>query len=228
MTTGTDLAKRFFTNNGATYDRIANLSTLGLDILWKRKILAKIPPGSTCILDQACGTGVLTFKIARRFPGARVIGVELCGEYLDIARAKARALGITNCEFRLGRAEDIVVDAPVDAITSSYLAKYAELDRLVANAKMMLRPGGVLVMHELTRPVSPVYAALWQFDFQFIRACIAWRYPEWDMPLRELQPLVKESRWQDELAAALAANSFSRITTDVLFIQSSALVCAVK
>jgi len=86
MMTGTDLAERFFSSNGTTYDQIANLSTLGLDIWWKKQILNKVPKDSRQILDQACGTGILTFKIVRKFPHSRVIGQ---AGVLDSARFEA-------------------------------------------------------------------------------------------------------------------------------------------
>ena len=54
------------------------------------------------ILDQACGTGILTLKIARRFPQARIIGVDLTDEYLRVARRKAEALGLNQHGIYLG------------------------------------------------------------------------------------------------------------------------------
>ena len=159
MITGTDLAERFFSSNGTTYDQIANLSTLGLDIWWKKLILNKVPKGSRQILDQACGTGILTFKIARKFPHCRVIGVDLQDEYISIARKKAKDLQLTNIEFISGRAEDVILDGGFDCITSSYLAKYADLDRLIENARGMLREG-VLIIHELLVLLTRFWLAL--------------------------------------------------------------------
>jgi len=66
----TALAERFFSGNSATYEHIANFCSLGLDRWWKRKILNKIPKHPTQIVDQACGTGLLTFKLAGAFPFA--------------------------------------------------------------------------------------------------------------------------------------------------------------
>ena len=65
----TDQVRRFFSGTGTTYDRIVNLCTLGFDRLWKQQILRAIPKGSSRILDQACGTGILTLKAAIRKEG---------------------------------------------------------------------------------------------------------------------------------------------------------------
>ena len=105
-----EVVQRFFSGTGFSYDQVAFICTCGFDKYWKKKILDKIPAHPACIVDQACGTGILTLKIARRFPDCRVIGVELRDEYLTIAREKARTLGISNVDFILGRAEDVVLD----------------------------------------------------------------------------------------------------------------------
>ncbi|CAN0415561.1 unnamed protein product [Phaeothamnion confervicola] len=55
-----EFAERFFSGNGASYDHIARVSTLGLDGWWKRKILGKIPKAPRLILEQDSGTGSLT------------------------------------------------------------------------------------------------------------------------------------------------------------------------
>jgi len=174
----TDRVRRFFSGTGTTYDRIVNLCTLGFDRLWKQQILRTIPKGSSRILDQACGTGILTLKIARRFPQARIVGVDLTAEYLRVAQKKAAALGLNRLEFITGRAEEVRPDLIFDCITSSYLAKYADLERLVDNIKHLLRDGGILIMHDFTYPVSPVFARIWEFYFKLLQTFGAWKYPQ--------------------------------------------------
>src|SRR5260221_11611726 len=114
-----ELAERFFSGNSASYDQIARFSTLGLDGWWKRKVLDKIPKTSNRIIEQASGTGILTFKIARLFPKSRIIGVELHEEYLNIARKKAQDLQLTNVEFIHGRAEEVILDGEFDCIATA-------------------------------------------------------------------------------------------------------------
>lgn len=221
-------AEQFFSGNAATYDRIATFSTLGLDAWWKRKLLRKIPKTSSRILEQASGTGILTFQIARRFPDCRVIGVELQAEYVDIARKKARDLRLANVEFIRGRAEEVILDGPFDCIVSAYLAKYVDLDLLVTQAKKMLCEGGVLVMHELTRPTGLLSLPLWQTHFKFLQTFGSRKYPEWDTAFRELPLLLEKTRWIDELTRALQESAFSDIELETLFLGASAIVSARK
>lgn len=223
-----EFAEQFFSGNAASYDHIASVSTLGLDAWWKRKILNKIPKTPSRILEQACGTGILTCKLARLFPECRIIGVELHEGYLNIARQKVSDLQLTNVEFIHGRAEDVILDGAFDCIVSDYLAKYVDLDRLVAHAAKMLRDGGVLVMHELTRPTNPLFLWLWTIHFKFLRAYGKWKHPEWDIAFRDVPLLLEQTRWVDELVRALRANRFSDIKVEHQIFGASVLVSARK
>jgi demethylmenaquinone methyltransferase / 2-methoxy-6-polyprenyl-1,4-benzoquinol methylase len=221
-------AEQFFSGNATTYDQIASFSTWGLDGWWKRKILNKIPKTSNRIIEQASGTGILTCQIARLFPQCRIIGVELHAEYLNIARRKARDLQLTNVEFIHGRAEEVILDGEFDCIASAYLAKYVDLDLLVAHAKKMLREGGVLIMHELTRPTNPLFVGLWKMHFMFLQTYGKWKHPEWDMAFRDLPLLLAKTRWVDELTHALRANKFLEVKVEYLLFGASVIVSARK
>ena len=222
------LAEQFFLGNAGSYDHIARVSTLGLDGWWKRKILRKIPKMADRILEQASGTGILTCKIARLFPKSRVIGVELHEEYLKVARKKVRDLELSNVEFIHGRAEDVILKGEFDCIVSDYLAKYVDLDLLVGHAWRMLRKGGLLVMHELTRPTRPLFLVLWNIHFKFLQAYGNWKHPEWNMAFNDVPFLLTRTRWVDELTRALRANRFSDIEIEDQLFGTSAIVSARK
>lgn len=221
-----ELAERYFTDNGASYDHIARVSTLGLDSWWKHKILKKLPAAPQRILEQASGTGILTCKIARRYPSCRVIGVELQEDYLRIARQKVRELGLRNVDFIHGRAESVVLEGEFDCIVSDYLAKYVDLDPLVAQASRMLRQGGVLIMHELTRPTRPLFLALWNTHFKVLQAYGRWRHPEWSLAFEDVPDLLARTRWVDELSQALRAHRFADIAIEPQLFGASVLVSA--
>lgn len=223
---GVRLADRFFAGTGATYDFMVNLCTLGVDWWWKKEILNAIPLDPEHILDQACGTGILTFKIALKFPRCRVLGVELRNEYLSIARKKAANLKLTNVGFILGRAEDILLETPCDCITSSYLAKYAELGKLISNAKKMLRSGGSLILHEFTYPQDKSFARLWELYFRLLQTAGSRLYPAWRTIFSELPVLLHDTRWQSESMAALRTCGFIDITVRRLTFGTSAIVTA--
>ena len=221
-----ELVNRFFSGTGPTYDDMVNLSTLGLDRWWKKKMLEKIPEGSARIMDQACGTGILTFKIAHQFPRCRVVGVELRDEYLNIAVEKAKGIKLSNVEFILGRAEDVLLKESFDCIISSYLAKYAELGSLIRNIKKMLRIGGRLIMHDFTLPPNGTFARIWQLYFKLLQTVGSWKYPQWKTIFYGLPELLRETKWVAELVGCLKENSFADIQVQSFTFGTSTIVTA--
>jgi len=223
-----DLVHRFFAGTGPSYDFMVKLCTFGCDQLWKQKILNRIPPQPLEIMDQASGTGILTFKIAQKFPLCRIVGVELRREYVDIARQKAIARRICNVEFIVGCAEDVVLNTHLDCITSSYLAKYAEIESLVKNARRMLKKDGLLIMHDFTYPPGRLFARVWEFYFKILQTAASRVYPRWRTIYYELPQLLRSTRWSAELIECLRKNIFTDITLEPFTLGTAALVTARK
>jgi demethylmenaquinone methyltransferase/2-methoxy-6-polyprenyl-1,4-benzoquinol methylase len=205
---------------------MVNLATAGFDIWWKRKILEKIPPLPARIIDQASGTGILTYKIAKRFPSSRVIGIELREEYLNIAKEKKRTLGLNNVEFILGRAEDVLLKGRFDCITSSYLGKYAELEVLIQNAKRMLREGGMIIMHDFSYPKNRIYAGVLWLHFKVLQVIGSRKYPKWKTIFDELPDLLHRTKWVETLVKRLEADGFSYIEVESHTMGISTIVSA--
>jgi demethylmenaquinone methyltransferase / 2-methoxy-6-polyprenyl-1,4-benzoquinol methylase len=221
------LVERFFKGTGSTYDFMVNAATFGIDRLWKRRIVDCIPPRAESILDLACGTGISTFAIARRFPLSRVVGVDLREEYLAIARAKP-APGPARITFTQSRAEDFRSATSFDCICGSYLPKYADLPRLVASWEGLLRPGGTIVMHDFTFPPGRLLVALWRLYFVALRLIGGLLYPSWKEIYRGLPQLIQASRWLPELTHELASRGYEDIRVRDLTAYGSAIVTARK
>ena len=62
------------------------------------------------ILDVGCTVGHNLVPIARTFPDAEVIGIDVAAPVLRYAAARAKSLGVTNAQFRQMSAEDISPD----------------------------------------------------------------------------------------------------------------------
>ena len=103
-------------------------------------------PG-TAVLDQGCGIGSLALPLARR--GVRVVGVDQCARYVELASRAVAAEGL-DCRFHVGDARDFVPDQPVDAVVNWYTS-FGHADdagdrRLLERAFEALRPGGWLAL----------------------------------------------------------------------------------
>jgi demethylmenaquinone methyltransferase/2-methoxy-6-polyprenyl-1,4-benzoquinol methylase len=221
-----DLVHRFFSGTGPSYDFMVNFATLGIDRRWKRRIVSLLPANPKRVLDLACGTGILTLAIARRYPDCRVVGVELRDEYLVHAREKVRRLGIRNVELVLSRAEDYRSREPFDCVCSSYLAKYADLPVLTRNTKAMLVDDGLLLMHDFTYPPTPLLALAWRFHLKTLQLAGSPFFPAWREIFLGLPRLIEETRWVPELHEVLRENGFRCRHTEPLTAHGSAIVTA--
>ena len=151
------------------YDLMNTAMTAGLHHRWRERAAerAELAPGDAA-LDACCGTGDLAFELARRVgPDGTVIGSDFSERMLDLARAKAAARGAP-VRFEWGDALELSYDdASFDAVTVGFgVRNLADLERGVGELARVLRPGGRLVILEITQPRRPPlssFFALW-FD----------------------------------------------------------------
>jgi SAM-dependent methyltransferase len=108
-----------------------------------------IQPG-TRLLDIACGAGQLTIPAAQR--GIKVTGLDLAGNLVQQARARAVAEGLPDVEVHEGDAEELPFeDASFDVVMSLIGAMFAPRPELVASEMLRVcRPGGMIVMGNWT------------------------------------------------------------------------------
>lgn len=230
-----DLVERFFRGTGATYDFMVHVATLGIDRLWKRRMVAIVREcvgEPRAILDLACGTGISTLAFARAFPSAKIVGVELRDEYLQHARAKLAANPDPRMEFVLSRAEAYETDQQFEVVSASYLAKYADLptliDRLVGarHAAPLLAPGGLLIMHDFTLPPNRVAVAVWRAYFWMLQTIGSRIFPSWRAIYEGLPKLIEATEWTTELQTLLYDRGFRDVTFEWQTLWGSAIVTA--
>jgi len=99
------------------------------------------------VLDAGCGSGAISRLIARTYPQADVIGVDLREQYLDFARTRARSENIQNLTFRAADVFDLPFpDATFDVVWTKYLLQWLkEPKRALTELKRVTRPGGIIV-----------------------------------------------------------------------------------
>jgi demethylmenaquinone methyltransferase/2-methoxy-6-polyprenyl-1,4-benzoquinol methylase len=145
------------------YDRMNSVMTAGMHHRWRARAadLAGVGPGSRA-LDVATGTGDLAVELASR--GASVTGLDFSEAMLDLARAKAPGI-----EFLQGNALELpFADGEFDAVTVGFGARnFADLERGLGELARVTRPGGRVVILEITTPQKPPLS--WFFRIWFDR-----------------------------------------------------------
>ena len=205
MVSPQSLVPRFFNNTADTYDKIVAWTTFGKDNLWKKEILSQISTGQS-FLDLGCGTGILTRKIAQKFPLAKIIGIDLTQSYLKIAERNSSSY--KNITFIHQDAEKISLDTKFDCMVSSYVPKYCSPQILVKKCVEHLNPGGKIILHDFTYPKNKAVRALWNFYFVILNF-VGNFMPTWKDAFSELPKLIRKSEWSTLYEKELASHGFT-------------------
>ena len=148
--------RQMFDRIAPTYDRLNHLLTLGIDRRWRRKAvdaLAQHKPQQ--ILDIATGTGDFALLLTERLKPQHITGADISEGMMAVGREKVKEAGLHDViSFQH---EDCMAlsfpDGTFDAVTSAYgVRNFQDLDQGLREMRRVLKPGGHLLIVELTPP----------------------------------------------------------------------------
>jgi demethylmenaquinone methyltransferase / 2-methoxy-6-polyprenyl-1,4-benzoquinol methylase len=162
-----------FDRIAGVYDRMNAVMTAGLHHQWRRRAvdLAAVGPGDH-VLDVATGTGDLAIELARRVaPGGVVVGADFSERMLELASAKVPGAGLPGgVELRFEPANALSLPYDTDAFAAATVGfgarNFSDLAQGLAEMVRVVRPGGRVVVLEITTPTGPplsTFLDLW-FD----------------------------------------------------------------
>jgi demethylmenaquinone methyltransferase/2-methoxy-6-polyprenyl-1,4-benzoquinol methylase len=159
--------RAMFDRIARVYDLMNSLMTAGLHHRWRERAadLAALGPGGRA-LDVASGTGDLAVELARRVGSTgTVIGTDFSDAMLERARAKSSAV-----TWEWANALELPYpDDGFDAATVGFGARnFSDLDRGLAEMARVVRPGGRVVILEITTPQRPPLSTFFSVWFDRI------------------------------------------------------------
>jgi len=201
--------RAMFDRIARVYDRMNSVMTAGLHHRWRERAadLANVGPGSRA-LDVATGTGDLAIALARRVePGGEVVGSDFSEGMLALARRKAPAL-------RWEWANALALpygDDEFDAATVGFGARnFSDLERGLSEMARVVRPGGRVVVLEITTPTRPPLSTFYRVWFDHVVPVIG-RLTGEEQAYSYLPSSVKRFPGPAELAATMERAGMERL-----------------
>jgi len=159
--------RAMFDRIAGVYDLMNSVMTAGMHHRWRSRAgdLARVGPGDT-VLDVATGTGDLAVELAARVaPDGEVIGSDFSEEMLDRARVKEPGI-----EWEWANAMELPYETDrFDAVTVGFGARnFSDLDQGLAEMARVTKPGGRVVVLEITTPTKPPLSTFFEAWFDTI------------------------------------------------------------
>lgn len=157
--------RELFDDIAVKYDRFNHLSTLGADRSWRRRGVRAIADTDQPInvLDVATGTADFAIAVSQKAAqGSHITGIDLSEGMLEVGRNKCRNLPI---ELEVGDAENLrFADGSFDRVCVAFgVRNFENLMKGLKEMRRVLKPGGKLVILELSYPKNRLIFSFYKF-----------------------------------------------------------------
>ena len=163
--------QQMFDEIAPSYDKLNHIMSLNVDKIWRRHALREIVDVTPQeILDVACGTGDSTIALAKGAGlGSRITGVDISEGMMALIMRKAAREGVHD-RIRLQVADGEALpfaDESFHRVTCAFgIRNFEHKDLGLAEMFRVLRPGGRVVILELSVPGNPLLR--WLYDLYFL------------------------------------------------------------
>lgn len=209
--------QQMFDGIAGDYDRLNHIMSLGIDRSWRRRAIREIVSRGAAqeILDIACGTGDFSIAIARAMaPGSRVTGLDLSEGMLAVMRAKLAAGGLDDRVTCVqGDSEALpYAGGSFDCVTIAFgIRNFEHRETALREILRVLKPGGKLVILELSVPSNPVIRWCYKLYFTGLLPIIGGKISGDKAAYRYLPASVLNFPGRDEWMATMRACGYAGV-----------------
>ena len=162
---------KMFNNISHRYDFLNHLLSLGIDKVWRKKAIRFLKPlNPQTLLDVATGTGDFAIQALALHP-QKIIGIDISEGMLAMGRRKIKNLALTHkIELCSGDSENLQFENnKFDAVTVGFgVRNFENLEKGLSEILRVMRPGGMLVVLEFSRPRTFPMRQVYNFYFKNI------------------------------------------------------------
>jgi len=166
-----------FNNISHSYDFLNHFFSLGIDVLWRKKairILKKENPHR--ILDVATGTGDFALEAVRmKMQDVQITGVDISAGMIEVGKKKVAKKKLEHAiTLQIADSENLPFDTGhFDAFTVAFgVRNFQDLRKGMSEMLRVLKPGGMGVIIEFSRPNHFPIKQLFTFYFKYVMPTI--------------------------------------------------------
>ena len=166
-----------FNNISHSYDFLNHFFSLGIDVLWRKKairILKKENPHR--ILDVATGTGDFALEAVRmKMHDVQITGVDISAGMIEVGKKKVARKKLEHAiTLQIADSENLPFDnGHFDAFTVAFgVRNFQDLRKGMSEMLRVLKPGGMGVIVEFSRPNRFPIKQLFTFYFKYVMPTI--------------------------------------------------------
>ncbi len=165
----TKQVESMFNDIAPKYDFLNHFLSLGIDKIWRRKIIRKIVKDNPRdVLDIATGTADLAIMLAKNHPDLKIIGVDLAENMLEVGRKKVSKLNLSD-RITLKQGDSLSLPFENDSFDSAMVAfgvrNYENPVKGMEETHRVLRKNGKFYVLEFSMPQKFPMAQLYRFYF---------------------------------------------------------------
>jgi demethylmenaquinone methyltransferase / 2-methoxy-6-polyprenyl-1,4-benzoquinol methylase len=154
------------------YDLMNDVLSFRQHKSWRKRTMKRMAmkPGDTAI-DLCCGTCDWTISMAQASGSGRMVGLDFSRNMLERGREKVRDMGL---ERQIELIEGNAMELPFPDNTFDYatigfaLRNVPDLVKVIEEMQRVVKPGGMVVSLELSKPTWQPFKSIYYFYFQRI------------------------------------------------------------
>lgn len=163
---------KIFDEIAGTYDLLNHSLSMGIDILWRKKMITHLPKKESInALDLATGTGDVPLTLIKDKRVKKITGLDLSKGMIEIGKEKVKKKNLENKIFMMiGDGCNIpCADSTFDLTTISFgIRNFPDPQKSLHEIQRVLRPGGRVMIMEFSIPKNFFFRHVYFFYFRHL------------------------------------------------------------
>lgn len=171
--------ERMFDSIAENYDTLNHTMSMGIDIGWRKKGLSMLKKNNPqLILDIATGTGDLAIQACSILTPRHILGIDISEGMMNVGCEKVERAGLSD-KISFEKQDCMALELADNSFDAAMVAfgirNFEDLDKGLKEILRVLKPGGQLMILELTTPRNfPMKQAYWLYSRLFIPTIGRW------------------------------------------------------